>query len=101
MTWTLHLLDDDGTEIGWVTGDPYEWSIDDSLPDADRLKKYLDHRDRFEHGGGDFFTSEDGVVYPATSDGATPITDFETELDELGATLVYTYSPADYYLADE
>lgn len=101
MTWTLHLLNESGNEVGWVTGDPYDWFVDGSLPDADRLEKYLGQRDRFRREGGDSFTSEDGVVYPQSDDGAAPVSDFETEMDELGATIVYTYSPADYYVADE
>jgi hypothetical protein len=44
MTWTVRAYDSDGTEIGWVTINPYEYEIthpDDETTEENRRVSYM------------------------------------------------------------
>jgi hypothetical protein len=36
VTWTLRFYEEDGTEIGWVTSDP--WQVEITHPEPDRFE---------------------------------------------------------------
>lgn len=95
MTWTLRFYDGDGTEIGWVTADP--WTVQITHPDA---AQYEDVRVRAEALD---------VVYPSTpeyrnsqmrlSTDPAPITDPEAHLEAIRERLAvdfdFTFSLTD------
>lgn len=102
MTWTLRVLDDDGTEIAWVREDPNDFWVDPEVPDASELETYLGQRDGLQYDAETGWETEDGVAHPTQGTSVSQISDWETELHELGTYLVYDFeSPSSFSLADE
>ncbi|QRV15027.1 hypothetical protein JMJ58_19290 [Haloterrigena salifodinae] len=103
MTWTLRLLDADGTEVGWATADPHEYEVDSSLPDAEMVDAMLDMMGTETSSSAPHdWVAEDGVVNPRMTEFVAPNeTPARDRLEECAVALVREGWVADYELADE
>jgi hypothetical protein len=104
MTWTVRFYDETDTEVGWATMEPVDWWVDPSLPDSDRMVKYIEsnsYDDKLVHDSR-VVTDENGR--PAMEMGEMIVPDERTPLQRtrhLGKLFVQKGYVDRYELADE